>query len=452
MKSVFSKLFLGLLFSSMLTLIAISLILTLAIRTSISSWNQGKREDLETVLIPLISKSYRLNGELSENGLEEALAPYLTDSLYVHVFDSSKEPVFIFSGGRKSPPDSQTRLPGGGLLVSPLPVEIREGDDIVAYLVSDTVDFLADRANRDFLNTMIRAVSAGICLTFVLSLIIAGYISSGFSRQTRYLVKGIHSLGRGGRDVAFPEMGILELDQIGRSALNLQLQLAKEEQLRRQWMQDIAHDLKTPLTAVISQFEAMVDGALQINPERVRGLLSEVRRMEALVLNLQELSRYESPEMKIRKKKLQSLLFLEEMEDRFSFLAGQKGLSLKFTGESFFFEADEALMQRCLSNIIQNALQYTEAGGLVDISLKKAAEITVFEVRNTGHIPERDLLRIFDRLYRGSRSREGHGSGLGLSIAQAIARIHGGTIGAENAGESVLFTVKIGFDENSEEN
>jgi two-component system sensor histidine kinase BaeS len=197
--------------------------------------------------------------------------------------------------------------------------------------------------------------------------------------------------------------------------------------------------LRTPITAIKAQFEAMLDGVLDIGRPRLANLLTELNRVETLVRNLQELSRYESPEMKINARYFHASAFLDDIRERFALLAGQKEIALCCEGEEFWFLIDEHLMQRCVSNIVQNALQHTQPGGTIRVTLESKVKDVVLIVENSGHIAARDLDRMFDRLYRGNSARMGGGSGLGLSIAKAIVDLHHGRIRAENSETTARF-------------
>ncbi len=445
MKSIFSKMFYSIIISSLLVLASMLLFSLIAIQTSIFHWNQGKTEELEALLMPIITKANRLSGGLSEKNLESILSPYMTDSLYVYIYDEQRRPIFAMNQGKRL---SLQNKGEGKIAVQPSleqapVVEIWDGENIIGYLSAANVDFFTYKANREFIRTIERAAIGGSIVTVLLALLVAALFSFPISRQTREVVEGLTHLGMGERDVDFDKLGTLELNMIAQSASKLQKQLTQEEQLRHQWMQDISHDLRTPVTAMKAQFEAMIDGVLDTGEGRLSGLLAELTRVELLVNNLQELSRYESPEMKISPQFISAASFLGDMQDRFSFLALQKGVELRCEGAENAFYGDEQLMQRCVSNIIQNAIQYTENGGRVVLRIAVSAQETTLSVDNTGAIPERDLEHLFDRLYRGNRARSGTGSGLGLSIAKAIMDLHGGTIHAENHDGLARFVLTI---------
>jgi len=441
MRSIFSKIFYSVLLSSLLVLASMLLFSLLGVQASINNWNRDKTKELEALLTPILSKVYRLNGGLNEKNLENALSPYMTDSLYVYVYNDEKTPLFAVNQGTRlsltGPNNVQPSLDQASV------VEIKDGEDTIAFLAAANVDFFTYEANREFISTIARAAFAGAVITILLALVMSTLFSLPFSRQTKEVINGLTQLGLGERQVSFSRSFTLELNKIAESANKLQMQLIQEENLRRQWMQDISHDLRTPLTAIKAQFEAMIDGVLDSSKERLSSLLSEMNRMEDLVNNLQELSRYESPETRIHPKKIEVETFLNEMRERFSFLASQKNILFDCTGTSDFFSADDQLIKRCVSNILQNAIQYTEPGGSVYLSIKTEDAATRISVDNTGHISEQDMPHLFDRLYRGNSSRSGKGSGLGLSIAKAIVDLHGGSLVAENRDADVHFELHL---------
>jgi two-component system sensor histidine kinase BaeS len=448
MRSVFARIFSGLFLSSLAVLLAMSLVVGVAVRSSISHWNQGKKADLETVLKSVVSKVHRLNGGLSAGSLEAALSPYMTDSLCVYVFDERRHPVLLLDKGKRIIAQELDAQKGGifqSLAGKHAPMEIKDDATAIGYLFVDNVDFLAYGANRQFIQTMAQAILIGIFVTLAMTLCVSALFSSSFSRQANALVAGLGALSRGERDARFPLTGTRELDMISGSAESLQRQLEKEERLRRQWMQDVSHDLRTPVAAMKAQLEAMLDRVLDISDARLSGLLAELNRVNALVSNLQELSRYESPEMTISAESIDSRLFLDDIRDRFSFLSASKGIAFECEGdgERFGFLVDEHLMQRCVSNIVQNAVQHAQSGGVVRVRLECRDADVELTVDNTGHISEQDLGRMFDRLYRGDFSRSEGGSGLGLSIAKAIVDLHGGTISAENVDGLARFTLRF---------
>lgn len=441
MRSIFSKIFYSVLVSSILVLATMLGFAVVGIQTSISNWNRDKTRELEALLTPVLSKVYRLNGGLGERGVEGALTPYMTDSLYVYVYDEDLRLIFAVNRGRKlssqgGPTLEQTRS-------SAVVVPIQEGTKTVGWLAAASFDFFTYEANRQFISTVTWAALAGTVTTVLLALVMSTLFSLPFSRQTKELVEGLSQLGRGNRQIGFTRSRTRELDLIGASAARLQQRLVQEENLRRQWMQDISHDLRTPITAIKAQFEAMIDGVLDPDQPRLTKLLAELSRMEDLVNALQELSRYESPETRAVPQFLSIADFVASIRDRFSYLCAQKDLRWQVAGTEGQLWADPTLLQRCVGNVVQNAIQYTSPGGGLGMDVTDTPDGIEIVVWNSGQIPTADLPHIFDRLYRGNSARTGEGSGLGLSIAQAIVKLHHGSIEAENRESRVQVWIRL---------
>lgn len=443
MKSLFTRLFSNLIISSLGVLVTMVAIAVFAVNHSVSTWNMGKKTDLENLLQPVIARVYRMEGELAPTPLFVAIEQYLTDSLYVFIFTPDNKPILLLDKGIEITQKEFEEQLGSvqTFLRKNPPVDITDGSSVIGKMAVSNIDFYAYKANRNFVSTIINVTSIGIGITTGLSLILAFFLSSSFSKQTKSLVSGIENLSHGKRQVDFPHSTTLELDNISQSAKMLQQQLEKEAVLREQWMQDISHDLRTPITAIKAQLEAMHDGVLDTKPERIGALLQELERVELLVRDLSELSRYESPEMKISPQRLTSGGFMDEMKERFNFLCQQKGISFFVTYTNFTFYADEHLAQRCVSNIIQNAVQHTQVEGNIIVSFYDKEGTATLEVKNTGHIPEYQLEKVFDRFYRGDRARNPGGTGLGLPIVKAIMNLHQGGIKIRNCEEFVCVTL-----------
>src|SRR5690554_5441505 len=143
-----------------------SLMTGFAIKASIMNWNREKKEDLETILVPMISKAHRLNGGFTESALEATLLPYMTDSLFVYVFDENKRPVLLIEEGRRiRAQDLQAEgRTAQSLLNRNPPLAIKDGSTVIAYLSVDSADFLAYKANRQFVETMRDAITIGILI------------------------------------------------------------------------------------------------------------------------------------------------------------------------------------------------------------------------------------------------------------------------------------------------
>ncbi|ACT04857.1 cell wall metabolism sensor histidine kinase WalK [Paenibacillus sp. JDR-2] len=229
----------------------------------------------------------------------------------------------------------------------------------------------------------------------------------------------------------------------------------KLEQSRRQFVANVSHELRTPLTTIKSYAEALNDGALDERElsERFVGVIrNETERMIRLVTDLLHLSRLDSNQAPLRRRKTNIHEMLDEVTDRFSFQLRQKSILATIIVDRDLKSAwlDRDQIDQVLDNLISNAIKYTLEGGAIELSAHKQDAATIaISVKDTGiGIPKKDLSRIFDRFYRvdKARSRNMGGTGLGLSIAREIVKAHGGTISLKselNDGTTVTFTLPV---------
>lgn len=194
----------------------------------------------------------------------------------------------------------------------------------------------------------------------------------------------------------------------------------------KQFVSDASHELKTPLSAISINAQALDVDNDNIN---VKNILSETKRMNSLIEKLLTLSRYE--ETPIKDKKICSLSdILNEISLTYESIAFEKEIGYQYEIEDgITVRGDEDELKQLVVILIDNAIKNTEPLGLVTINLSKQNNHCVFEVKNTGKgISEKDLPHIFERFYTLSTSRSDNSFGLGLPIAKSIVDRHKGTI------------------------
>jgi two-component system sensor histidine kinase BaeS len=322
-------------------------------------------------------------------------------------------------------------------------LSVEQGGEVLGSYYAGTPHFRNDAANDRFIRSMTRVVWVSLLGAFVLSLLFSLLLSKSLSAPSRRVAAGLDRMSRGDLESRIPEEGATEIAQIAAAANRLSRRLAKEQELRRQWAEDIAHDLRTPVTALKAQFEGMRDGVLDISAHRIDKNIREIQRIESLVLDLEELTRLESPEQALKMGPVKAEELLGDLRERFSMLMERKKVRWEFHTEIEALELDEALMQRALSNILSNAVRHVDEGGEVELRILRRGDEAVLLIRNTGDtIPEADIPKLFDRLYRGEKARTSPGSGLGLTIARQIVDLHKGRITVESTeAEGTLVTI-----------
>ena len=230
--------------------------------------------------------------------------------------------------------------------------------------------------------------------------------------------------------------------------------LRRLERVRRDFVANVSHEFKTPLTAIQGFTETLLGGALEDEENRRRFLaiiLEHARRLARLTDDLLELSQIESERFELDIRPLPVCQFLETCMETTRLRAAEKQLSLTVDCSSGLPEiaGDRRRLAAVLQNLLDNAVQYTPLGGRIEVLAHAEGREVRFTITDTGiGIPKAEQARIFERFYRvdTARSREVGGTGLGLSIAKHIVEAHGGRVWVESElgqGSSFHFTVPV---------
>jgi two-component system phosphate regulon sensor histidine kinase PhoR len=229
-------------------------------------------------------------------------------------------------------------------------------------------------------------------------------------------------------------------------------ELRRLERVRRDFVANVSHEFKTPLTAIQGFAETLLGGALDDTANRARFveiIRDHARRLARLTDDLLKLSRIEAGKMELELRPIRVQALVNGCVETARFKAEAKGLRIDVHLPDGIppVRGDGAQLGEVLQNLLDNALQYTLPGGQIDVSASANGQGITFTVADTGiGIPESELERIFERFYRvdAARSREAGGTGLGLAIARHIVDAHGGRLWVESAvGQGSRFHFRI---------
>lgn len=284
-----------------------------------------------------------------------------------------------------------------------------------------------------------------LSVALILGIVFAGSLT----RPLSALTTAANRISRGDLDQTVVVQSDDEIGALARAFNHMSREVALANRMRRQMTSDIAHDLRTPLSVVSGFLESFREGVLEVTPQRLDVIYAEVEHLERLVADLRTLAHSDAGELTLRLDNVHPGELLEHTRSAYQLSADQKRIRLQVRTPTDLgpIRADETRLAQVLGNLLTNALRYTPAGGVIDLSAYPEADRLVIEVRDTGSgIPPEDLPFIFSRLYRGDKARSaGEGeTGLGLAIAKALVIAHGGQIAAESTlGQGT--TIKIVF-------
>lgn len=242
-----------------------------------------------------------------------------------------------------------------------------------------------------------------------------------------------------------------ELNQLGDTMNEMLARLQASFEAERQFSSDVSHELRTPIAVIRSQCEFALSGQAgeEEKREAFEAVLKQSERMNSIVSQLLLLSRAENGKFVPEREPVELNVLCETVCEELEAMAAERQVELAWNTEKLQITGDETLLIRMVNNLVSNAIRYNRPGGSAEVSLRKRGKYAVLTVRDTGiGIRREDLGQIFNRFYRADRSRSSEGTGLGLSMAAWIARVHGGSIRAESVyGEGSVFTAELPIEE-----
>jgi len=427
MRSMHARMLAAFFFIIIINSVLLLMTLFLGYDSSRKYWNVLLEEESRKVVLEYLSGVLQQTGELSQETSRKILDSSRTfmSSAQIYLFSSDGE---LLRSWINPIIENQTPLkPDFGkteMIGSP--------DDIKGYVQIIPLSFSHVKHNNIFTARLVKLSGLGFLASIVLSLMLAARISDSFTKEARDTARSLINLAEGSRREKFESTPTRELSSINKAAGSLQKILLTEEERRKRWSLSIAHDLKTPLTAMRTQLSACRDGALQLTPDRWGKIMNQIDAMENLTRDFMILGELEASKGNISVKKVKTDSLRQFIMDSLGSKARVLGAHIEWYEELPHLFCDFTLTCRALEALVKNALQHIEQGGQVEITVTGSCESPRFQVYNPGTIPEEHLPHIFDPLYKSDISRNKEGSGLGLTISKKIAEYHNGSLRVEN--------------------
>jgi two-component system sensor histidine kinase BaeS len=272
----------------------------------------------------------------------------------------------------------------------------------------------------------------------VASLLLAAGLAYWLTRRIRAIEQATNALIRGDYNPKLSVSGNDELARLAQDVIALARTLDAARSSRQQWIADIAHELRTPLSVLRAEIESLEDGVRPLDDAAVKSLSFEAQRLARLVEDLHTLSLSDLGALTYHKEPIDISEVLREILQAQARALRERGLGLELQLEpGAMVLADEARLAQVFANLLQNSLRYTDSPGTIAIHARREGGSVMIDWEDSAPgVAAEDLPRLIDRLFRveGSRSRDGGGSGLGLAIARAIVEGHAGTLSAHASG------------------
>jgi two-component system, OmpR family, sensor kinase len=296
---------------------------------------------------------------------------------------------------------------------------------------------LRSAAWRPFLVDLLLAALAGVAFAAVVSF----FVARSIVLPIRRVADATRALAADERHEPLPAGGSSELAALALAFNRMTEQLAAAREAERDFLLSVSHELKTPLTAIRGYAEGLADGAFEAE-EAARTIGLEAGRLERLVRDLLDLARMNRAEFSVRSEPVDLAEIAREAVSRHEVAARQFAVELRAGGAETWVEADHDRLLQVASNLVENALRETPAGGVVTVT----AQPGLLVVADTGPgIPADDVGHAFERFYlydKVGRDRP-VGSGLGLAIVKQLATAMGGDVRVESGPEGTTFAVSL---------
>ena len=307
-----------------------------------------------------------------------------------------------------------------------------------AYTEHDAL-FISDMESK-----LVLVAFISLLIPLFFALLVAKKLSSPIvtiNDFTKEIAKGRYS------SLSLEETGIREIDDLLVSVNDLSLQLQHQQKIRNRLSSDIAHEIRTPLTTLKGNIEAMIDGVWEISEERLYRCYEEVSRITRLIGEIDRINELESQESQLQKTTFDLTELAQQIVDNFQPMLVENKLNCSVSGNRVFISADRDKIHQVLTNLLANAIKFTPSGGRIDLYVSQSKGTTSFRIIDNGQgIPPEEVGQIFERFYMAEPSRNSKlgGQGIGLSIVKGIVNAHQGTISVDSIyGKGTTFTINL---------
>jgi len=301
-------------------------------------------------------------------------------------------------------------------------------------------------ADRGLKTALLRAIAGAAGLAALLALLTGLAVARRITRPVTRLIAATRAMAAGDRTARVGEIRTAgELRELAAAFDQMAGNLDRQEQIRRNLVADVAHELRTPIAILQAGHEALLDGVAEPTPAELGSLRDEVLRLARMVGDLQTLAAADAAALNLTRKPDDLAELAAAAADSLARRFEAAGIALDRQLAAAPVLADPRWLHQVITNLLTNALKFTPPGGQVTITTGTENADAVLRVTDTGQgIPAEDLPRIFDRFFRGQQAAQISGSGIGLAVAAELVKAHGGRLAAASeVGHGTQLTLSL---------
>lgn len=418
-----------------------------------------KKKDLEEIRSELNELEY----EYDKGGIDGVgtfvnmhLSNRLKNLLFIRIADTNNRTLLIHYPFDKNEYDIESldKTPpfDGQWIIKP---NSRKGSRRLSLLTSRKKEKIilqlgmTNHARRKTLHHFENLFMAGVIPLMFIAMIFGVFLSTRTLKPLRHIIVTVERIDIGKMDSRVPrtENGD-ELDELARLFNDMLERIARLIKGMKDSLDNVAHDLRTPLTRMRNISEQALLGLPDHDPSREahESVLEESDRILNMLDALMDISEAETGVLALSKKEISLKKLILPIYEMYQMVAETRQIGIElYVSDDIRIYADPDRIGQALANLLDNAVKFTEEGGRVTLEAEQTDHGVRIIVRDTGPgILEHDMERIWERLYRGDQSRSQKGLGLGLSLVKAIVTAHGGTIEVDSRpGEGSVFIVRL---------
>lgn len=305
-----------------------------------------------------------------------------------------------------------------------------------------------------YVDASLIALGVALAVSGAAALAVSWWITRRLRQPLNSLTHAAGELRRGHYDTRVPVTGIgPELDTLADAFNSMAIRLEQTEVTRRRLLADLTHEMRTPISTLMTYHDALRDGVTSMNDDVVEVLSGQTGRLARLATDITEVSLAEEGQLSLNKSLVPVCDVITEASQAARDQFARKNVNLvvdRARLPTTSVNVDRLRIAQVLSNVLSNALRHTPPGGVVSISAIRAGDEVQVTIADDGEGMDPDLqFHAFERFFRGdsARDRDRSGSGVGLTISRAIADLHGGslTVASDGIGHGSMFTLTLPF-------
>jgi signal transduction histidine kinase len=326
-------------------------------------------------------------------------------------------------------------------------VTVRQGQETNAVALAEpqmnqTAEMVFQRIRRELALPLCQSALIGL----VIAIMLAGIFSRTVVRSLLHLGQAAEAVAAGDYHQRVPEIGAPEVRAVADAFNRMSAEVQHTQQAQKDFLANVSHDLKTPLTSIQGYSQAIMDGAAKDPAAAAKIIHEEAGRLNRLVLNLTDLARLQAGQLPLKMTPIDLTQLAAAVGERLAIVAQGRGLTLHVEASPVPPVAgDGDRLAQVVTNLVSNAIKYTPSGGQIWLRTRGNHGGVEVVVQDTGvGIAAEELPRVFERFYQVDKTRgPKRGTGLGLAITQEIVQAHGGriTVASAGQGQGATFTV-----------